>query len=220
MSIETLPAGLTPPPARGRSHLLIGELIVELGFASREAVDAAIGKARQSGRPTGQVLCEDGAITPDQLAQALARRIGLFHVDLGRYPVDMGAANLLDPSVARRHGAVPIGFLDEARTTLLVAMSDPANVLAVDDIALLTGCDVQPAIAAASDVRELTARLDRFGEAAERAVAETAAEDEASEAEDLGEVVEEAPVVKLVHSIIGQAVERGASDVHIDPAWR
>ncbi len=217
MSVETLPAGLTPPPARGRSHLLIGELIVELGFASREAVHDAIGKARESGRPTGQVLVDDGTITLDQLAQALARRLGFFHVDLARYPVDMGAANMLDPSVARRHGAVPIGYLDEAHTTLLVAMSDPANVLAVDDIALLTGCEVQPAIASAGDVRELTAKLDRFGEAAERAVADTAAEDESSETADLGEVVEEAPVVKLVHSIIGQAVERGASDVHIAP---
>jgi type IV pilus assembly protein PilB len=215
VSIETLPVGLTPPPARGRSHLLIGELIVELGYASREDVHAAIGTARESGRPTGQVLVDDGTITPDQLAQALARRLGLFHVDLARYQVDMGAANLLEPSVARRHGAVPIGYLDEARTTLIVAMADPANVLAVDDIALLTGREVQPAIAAAGDVHELTAKLDRFGEAAEQAVADVT-EDE-SEPEDLGEVTEEAPIVKLVHSIIGQAVERGASDVHIAP---
>ena len=216
MSIDTLPAGLTPPPARGRSHLLIGELIVELGFATREAVQDAIGKARETGRPTGQVLCEEGTITPDQLAQALARRIGLFHVDLGRYPVDMGAANLLEPSVARRHGAVPIGWLDEGRTTLLVAMADPANVLAVDDIALLTGCEVQPAIASAGDVRELISKLDRFGEAAEQAIADSAADEDAG-VEDLGEVVEEAPVVKFVHSIIAQAIERGASDVHVMP---
>jgi len=217
VSIDTLPAGLTPPPARGRSHLLIGELIVELGFATREAVHDAIGKARESGRPTGQVLCEDGTITPDQLAQALARRIGLFHVDLGRYPVDMGAANLLEPSVARRHGAVPIGWLDEGRTTLLVAMADPANVLAVDDISLLTGREVQPAIAAAGDVRELISKLDRFGDAAEQAMVESATEADDAGVEDLGEVVEEAPVVKFVHSIIAQAVERGASDVHVMP---
>jgi type IV pilus assembly protein PilB len=220
VSIDTLPAGLTPPPVRGRSHLLIGELIVELGFASREAVHAAIGTARERGRPTGQVLVEDGTITADQLAQALARRLGLFHVDLARYPVDMGAANLLEPSVARRHGAVPIGFLDDARTVLLVAMGDPGNVLAVDDIALLTGCEVQPAIAAAGDVQELTAKLDRFGEAAEQAVADSAAQNESPDVEDLGEVVEEAPVVKFVHSILAQAIERGASDVHIAPQGR
>ncbi|HEU4701465.1 MAG TPA: hypothetical protein VFS37_03210, partial [Conexibacter sp.] len=191
MSTETLPAGLTPPPVRGRSHLLIGELIVELGFASREAVHAAIGTGRERGRPTGEVLVDEGTITPDQLAQALARRLGLFHVDLARYPVDMSAANLLEPSVARRHGAVPIGFLDDARTVLLVAMADPANVLAVDDVALLTSREVQPAIAAAGDVRELIAKLDRFGEAAEQVVAESTADEESVELEDLGEVTEE-----------------------------
>jgi type IV pilus assembly protein PilB len=216
VSTDTLPAGLTPPPARGRSHLLIGELIVELGFATREAVNAAIGEARDRGRPTGQVLVENGCITADQLAQALARRLGLYHVDLARYPVDMGAANLLEPSVARRHAAVPIGFIDDARCVLLVAMGDPGNVLAVDDIALLTGCEVQLAIASPSDVQELIAKLDRFGEAAEQAVADTAPED-ASDVEGLGEVVEEAPVVKFVHSIIAQAIERGASDIHIAP---
>jgi type IV pilus assembly protein PilB len=216
VSLDTLPAGLTPPPARGRSDLLIGELIVELGFADREAVQAAIATARESGRPTGQVLVEDGTLTPDQLARALARRLGLYHVDLGRYPVDMGAANLLKPSVARRHGAVPIGFLDDAHTVLLVVMADPANVLAVDDIALLTGCEVQPAIAAAGDVHELSSKLDRFGEAAEETIAEAGEEDEPVELDDL----EEAPVVTFVHSIIAQAVERGASDVHIAPEGR
>jgi type IV pilus assembly protein PilB len=128
----------------------------------------------------------------------------------------MGAANLLKASVARRHGAVPIGYLDEARHVVLVAMADPANVLAVDDIALLTGCEVRPAIAAAGDVYELIAKLDRFGQAAEQAVVDTF-EQEQAEPEDLGEVVEEAPVVKFVHSIIAQAVERGASDVHVVP---
>jgi type IV pilus assembly protein PilB len=220
VSIDTLPVGLTPPPARGRSHLLIGELIVELGFATREAVNAAIGEARERGRPTGQVLVENGCITADQLSQALARRLGLYHVDLARYPVDMGAANLLEPSVARRHAAVPIGFIDDARCVLLVAMGDPGNVLAVDDIALLTGCEVQLAIASPSDVHELIAKLDSFGEAAERAVADSAGEDETSDTEDLGEVVEEAPVVKFVHSILAQAIERGASDVHIAPQGR
>ncbi len=222
MSVPTLPAGLTAPVERGRSKLLIGELIVELGFATQDAVTAAVGEGRATGRATGRVLVDNGTITPDQLAQALARRLGLHHVDLARFPVDMSAANLLEPLVARRRGAVPIGFLDEARSVLLVAMADPANVLAVDDIALITGCDVRPAIAAPRDVLELTAKLDRFGEAAEQASAQAAeqAAEAAADVEGLTEVVEEAPVIKLVHSIIAQAVERGASDIHFVPEGR
>ena len=221
MSVDALPAGLTAPVERGRSTLLIGELIVELGYSTQDQVHRAIGVGRETGRATGAVLVEDGIITPDQLAQALARRLGLYHVDLARYPVDMSAANLLDASVARRHGAVPIGFLDDARSVLVVAMADPANVLAIDDIALLTGCQVQPAIAAAPDVLELTAKLDRFDEAAEQAVAaglQEAARD--AEPEGFSDAVEDVPVVKLVHSIIAQAVERGASDIHLAPQGR
>ncbi|HXE43588.1 MAG TPA: ATPase, T2SS/T4P/T4SS family [Conexibacter sp.] len=220
MSVDTLPAGLTAPVERGRSHLLIGELLVELGHATQDQVLRAVGTGRETGRATGAVLVDDGIITYDQLAQALARRLGLYYVDLASFQVDMSAANLLEASVARRHGAVPIGFLDDARSVLLVAMSDPANVLAIDDIALLTGCEVQPAIAAAPDVLQLTARLDRFDEAAEQAVAASVAEAESMAELDLAETIEDAPVVKLVHSIIAQAVERGASDIHLAPQGR
>jgi len=221
MSVKTLPAGLVAPAERGRSRLLIGELLVELGHATHDQVSRAVGTGRETGRATGTVLVDDGIITHDQLAQALARRLGLHYVDLACFPVDMGAANLLEASVARRHGAVPIGFLDDARSVLLVAMADPANVLAIDDIALLTGCEVRPAIAAAPDVLQLTARLDRFDEAAEQAVAAGVAESEAAtQLDHLSETVEDAPVVKLVHSIIAQAVERGASDIHLAPQGR
>jgi type IV pilus assembly protein PilB len=219
VSVETLPAGLTAPRGRGRSKLLIGELLVELGFATPEAVHAAIGEGRASGRPTGQVLVDAGTITPDQLAQALAQRLGFHHVDLGRFPVDLRAANRLEPTVARRHGAVPIGFLDGGEV-LLVAMGDPANVLALDDIALLTGLEVRPAIAAPGDVAELIAKVGHFGDAAEQADADEAEDDADAQLEGLAEAIDEAPVVRLVRSIIAQAVERGASDVHLVPEGR
>jgi type IV pilus assembly protein PilB len=219
VSTDTLPAGLTPPAARGRSKLLIGELLVEHGYATHDQVHRAIATGRETGRATGAVLVDDGIITPDQLALALAQRLGLYHVDLARYPVDMSAANMLEPAIARRHGAVPIGFIEEPAKMLLVAMADPANVIAVDDIALLTGSEIRPAIAAPRDVFELIAKLDRFGDAADQAL-EGFEEEQASDVEDLGESVEEAPVIKLVHSIIGQAVERGASDIHFVPQGR
>jgi type IV pilus assembly protein PilB len=217
VSVETLPVGLTAPRARGRSKLLIGELLVELGFATPDAVHAAIAEGRDSGRATGRVLIDNGTITSDQLAQALAQRLGFHHVDLAQFPIDMQAANLLDPSVARRHGVVPIGFLDEGGEVLLVAMADPGNVLAIDDVSLLTGLEVRPAIAAPQDVAELITRLDRFGDAVEQAAAEEAGEDGPDELDDLAETVDEAPVIKLVRSIIAQAVERGASDIHFVP---
>src|SRR5262249_37057553 len=139
---------------------------------------------------------------------------GLDHLDLGVFRVDMSAANLLSAAAAKRYGAVPVSYIDEH--TLLLAMSDPANVLAVDDVALLTHLDVRPAVASAEDITALITRMNRF----EDAVAEAVEEGEAAayeEVVDLKETADDAPVIKLVHSIIAQATERGASDIHYEP---
>ncbi|HSD77902.1 MAG TPA: hypothetical protein VLA98_10870, partial [Solirubrobacteraceae bacterium] len=89
------PGGLTPPSARQRSTRYIGDVVVDLGFADRSTVEQAIVKARQTGRRTGQVLVDDGAITSDELARVIAERFGVDHLDLSIFKVDMTAANLL-----------------------------------------------------------------------------------------------------------------------------
>jgi len=95
-------------------------------------------------------------------------------------------------------------------------MSDPANVLAVDDIALLTHLDVRPAVASSEDIGALITRMNRFEDAVAEAVEEGEAVDY-EEVVDLKETADDAPVIKLVHSIIAQATERGASDIHYEP---
>ena len=161
------------------------------------------------------MLLEQRSITSDQLAHAIAERYGLDHLDLGVFKVDMGAANLLSASAAKRYGAVPVSFVDEH--TLLLAMSDPANVLAVDDIALLTRMDVKPAVASAEDIGSLISRLNRFEDAVRRRSRRGRRRPAPLEIVDLRESAEDAPVIKLVHSIIAQAAERGASDIHFEP---
>ena len=201
-------------PTRTRPGALIGEIIVELGFATAEQVETAVKDARETVRPTGKVLVNDGVITPDQLAQALARRFGLEHIDLGNYQVDMAAANLVTPAAAKRLQAVPVDFLD--KSTLLVATADPANVLAVDDIAMLTGYSVRPVVAAEEDIAALITRLNRLGDAVQEVVEEDD-EPAPTEVTDLRESADDAPIVKLVHSLIAQAVDQGASDIHFEP---
>ncbi len=121
-----------------------------MGLASRERVDQAIESSRNAGTTPERVLSEDGALTNDGLARALAERYGLDHLDLGVFPVDMGAANLVTTTAAKRYQAVPVAFVD--KRTLLVAMADPSNVLAVDDIAIMTGYEVRVAVAAPDDI--------------------------------------------------------------------
>ncbi len=108
------------------------------------------------------MLLERGAISPDGVAVALAERHGLDYVDLSIFNVDMAAANLVTSQVAKRHDALPVAIVGER--ALLVAMSDPANVHAVDDIAILTGYQILVAVTTSEDIANVIARLARVGE--------------------------------------------------------
>ena len=212
--------GLTPPLHRGHSRGYVTDVLVELGFASEELVSAAVESARSAGRTPEALLLEQGVINESQLSRATAERYGLDHVDLAVYHVDVAAAALFPVTMARRYMAVPVGYVDQH--TLLVAASDPANVLAVDDIQIATGLDCRIAVAAKADVEALLSRLGTLQNAAADAII-TEANEEDQEAEALASVsdmqagAEDAPVIKLVYSILAQAVGEGASDVHLEP---
>jgi type IV pilus assembly protein PilB len=220
---EPAPAGtpgLTPPLHRGHSRGMITDVLVELGFVSQEAVDVAIEQARISNISPESLLLEQGQITDEQLARAIAERYGLDHVDLGVYQVDMGAAALLPVAMARRYRAVPVGFIDQH--TLLVATADPANVLAIDDVQIATGFDCQIAVSTGEDVESLLGRLGTLQNAAADSIieehdAEEGEHGEAGTPDEMQVSAADAPVVKLVYSILAQAVGEGASDVHLEP---
>ncbi len=192
---------------------LIGDVVVDLGFATREKVEEAVEIARAQRKPTGQILVEQGILRHDQLARVVAERYGLDYIDLSVYELDMGAVNLIDMEAIRRYQAVPVGFLEDG--TLLLAMADPTNVLTVDDIAMLTGRRVRSASASIEDLNILITRLSRVEQSVEAIVEEEDAQAEAELVMD--EADKDAPVIKLVHSIIADAIEQGASDIHIDP---
>ena len=150
----------------------------------------------------------------DQLARAVAERFGLDFVDLAVYDLDMGAVNLIRAETAKRYQAVPVGYTDDG--TLLLAMADPTNVLTIDDVAMMTGRRVQVAAASVEDLNLLLTRLARMDDSIEDIVDE---EPEADAEPDVlaDEADRDAPVIKLVHSIVAQAVQQGASDIHINP---
>jgi type IV pilus assembly protein PilB len=207
--------GLYLPSHSGRSTRMIGEVVVSLGFTDRETVEEAVESARAQGRPTGMVLVESGVLRHDQLARVVAERFGLAYVDLSAYDVDMSAVSLLSSEVARRYQAVPVGFLDDE--TLLLAMADPTNVLTIDDIAMMTGRRVRAAAASVEDLNLLLTRITGMAESIED-IADDEADDEESQPDLLvDEADRDAPVIKLVHSVVAQAVQQGASDIHVNP---
>jgi type IV pilus assembly protein PilB len=210
--------GLIPPMRQGHPGGFITDAVVDLGYATREQVEQAIAQARTAGRPPEQVMLEQGAIDEEHLSRATAERYGLDFVDLAVFKVDMGAANLISVKSARRHRAVPIAFIDEG--TLLLAMADPANVVALDDVQMGTGYSCRVAVAPASDIDSLVGKLTTLQSTVADAIAEEEEEEEvvdSVEVTDIRAAAEDAPVIKLVNSIIGQAVSEGASDVHFEP---
>jgi type IV pilus assembly protein PilB len=215
---ETGTPGLTPPLHRGHSRGFITDVLIELGFVAEASVGAAIEAARTAGKTPEALLLSQGAISEEHLARATAERYGLDHVDLALYSVDLTAAALFPVPMARRYMAVPVGYVDAQ--TLLVAAADPANVLAVDDIQIATGLDCRIAVAARADVEGLLKRLGTLQSAAADAIitAEPGEEEaELAPVSDMQAGPEDAPVVKLVYSVLAQAVGEGASDIHLEP---
>jgi type IV pilus assembly protein PilB len=207
--------GLTPPTRKAGSRF-ISDALVEMGVLPRDRVDEAIEQGKATGRSAEALLLEAGMITADQLARATAQRFGLYHVDLAQFSTDAAAINSISAQAARRLNAAPIGFDD--RGHLLVAMSDPSNVLALDDLKLMAGHEVRPVVASPDDIHALIGRMSRLDTAVAEAVSE--GEDEIADVTEIYEAAEDAPVMKLVNSIIAQAVEEGASDIHYEPDGR
>jgi type IV pilus assembly protein PilB len=208
--------GLTQPSATGHARQFVTDVLVDLGFVSDDRARQAIEEARTVGRPPEQLLFEQKAVDGDQLSRAVAERYGVHHVDLSTYQVDMAAANLTPVTTARRYRALPVGYAD--RGVLLVAMADPTNVLAVDDIRMATGLECRIAVASGEDIDALIGRLNTLQSAVTEAIAdgESEADEELAEVSDIEVGAEDAPVIKLVYSILGQAVGEGASDVHFE----
>jgi type IV pilus assembly protein PilB len=208
--------GLTPPISRGRSSGFVTDVLVDLGFVGEDRARQAIEEARTAGRPPERLLLEQGAVDADQFSRAVAERYGLDHIDLSAFQVDMAAANLITVNTARRYKALPVGYAD--KKTLIVAMADPTNVLAVDDIQIATALDCRVAVATEEDIEALLGRLNTLQSAVTEAVIEGEAEadEELAEVSDIEVSAEDAPVIKLVYSILGQAVGEGASDVHFE----
>ena len=154
-------------------------------------------------------------LTEGQLVAALATQIGLQFVDLSDYPVDGSAVAAVPDAVCRRHTALPIGYEDGK---LVVAMADPANVFAVDDIRSMTGLEVKPVVATKADVLAAInryhrgdAEMDDLTTAIERRRTTT------TTSSKVKEIVEDAPIVKFVNLLITQAIQDRASDIHIEP---
>jgi type IV pilus assembly protein PilB len=201
----------------------LGEVLVSEGKISPEQLEEALAIQTGDGRrQLREILVSLGYASEDDLARALAKRLRLEFVEITEHDVERGAAALVDRRVLRKHGAVPLRVEDGK---LVVAMSDPTNFYALEDLSMLSGHPVRPVVALQDEIRRVFDRAFAIGEEVTELL-EEAAEDSSS-LEDAGEVdlgvdagPDEAPIVKLVGAILQRAVGEGASDIHIEPRAR
>ena len=196
----------------------LGALMVQARLLSQEALDAALVEQAVTKQLLGRILVERGMVSESDLVSVLAAQVGFEFVDLAEYRVDPRAVGLVSESLSRRYGVLPIGWDGER---LVVAMADPSNVFALDDIRTITKQEVKVVVATRSSILEAIGRYHRMDEGAADISAQVASELELdADLSQIKEVTDEAPIVKLVNMLIAQAVEDRASDIHIEPSER
>ena len=197
----------------------LGDLLVDEGLITTEQLQNALEEQRRTGERLGRVFVGAGLISEAQLLRVLARHLGLESVDLEEQVPDFTAARLLRETFSRRHAALPVGW-DDGR--LVVAMANPTDVFALDDIRSMTGHKVKAVMA---DPAQLTRAIDRVwtskAEDMMRLASDTAREEEAERSPaTVRDDSSDAPVVQFVNELLLRAVNERASDVHLEPGER
>jgi len=205
----------TAPTSRAQS---LTQVLLRLNYITVDELRAAFPDGPPQGGRLGEILVERGVITREQLAHGSALRAGVEVFEPGTQ-LDRTVAEMIDERTSRRYQAVPVRIDGDGR--LAVAMADPSNVLALDDLRIITGREIRPLLASSDEITHLmgeTRRLDRVLATVVDAngFGDTRVIDHM--VDDIAEVSnDDAPVVRLVNSIISRGVEEGASDVHFEP---
>lgn len=210
------PAGHRPPPGRPEK-LRLGDVLVQQRLISQEQLQQTLELQQQTGRKVGRLLIESGVITEELLADALARQLRVPFVNLKTFPFRADVVKLLPESASRRFKAL---VLEDKGDTLLVAMADPLDLFAYDEITRLLKRNISIAAVPESQLALACDRLYRRTE--EISGLARALEKDLGDAVDFGELTasagaEGAPVVRLLQSLFEDAVQVGASDIHIEP---
>ncbi len=199
------------------SNLKLGELLLYSGKITKEQLNDALEKQKEDGRKLGEILVEEGYITNNDIIEVLEFQLGIPHVDLDKYTINPDIVSTIPENIARRHELIAI---DKKGDYLIVAMADPLNIFAIDDIKMFTKLEIQPVIASKEIILK---NIDKFyiKESTEKMLKEFKNSYEFDNKDKIEEdellEIASAPIVKLINSIIQQAVDMRASDIHIEP---
>src|SRR5580700_9212041 len=208
----------------------LGEILIKENLITSDQLRQALDHQKSSGARLGTCLMKLGFISDDEITGVLSRQYGVPSINLKYYEVDPSVIKLIPQDTAVRYQIVP---LSRVGSTLTIAMTDPTNVFAMDDIKFMTGFNVEPVVASESSIHEAISKF--YGDvesveelskvmkdlgAEEAADLELASEEAEMDLASLERAAEEAPIIKLVNLVLTDAVKRGASDIHIEPYER
>ncbi len=204
-----------------RENTSLGEYLIREGKTTKEKYDAAVAESEKNGTSLPVALVESKACSALDVAQAMSKIIGIPFIELRGMSLPPEIVKLVPGKVLRQHSVCPIEYADEFNSTLIVAMANPLDMAAQDDIALITGCMIEPKVATSGDInllldkyygtQEAQEAVDKFTRERESKIAAMEAAKEKDDSE-----LENSPVVRLVRSIFEQSVRKRASDIHID----
>jgi type IV pilus assembly protein PilB len=205
----------------------LGEILIKESLITQDQLDKALEFQRSNGGKLGSCLTKMGFITDDDITGVLSRQYGVPSINLKYYEIDPNVIKLIPQDTALRYQVVP---LSRVGAVLTIAMTDPTNVFAMDDIKFMTGFNVEPVVASESAIGEAISRFYGGGASSHEELSslmkdlvdvdqelELSAEEQEMDAEALEKAAEEAPIIKLVNLILTDSVKRGASDIHVEP---
>ena len=198
---------------------LLGQILVEQGYILPEQLELALKEQTVTNLRIGEILVKNGWISEKDLAEAISKQTNLPFVSLSMFRPMEEAIDAIPENMARRLEVVPLS-INENSNKLTIAVSDPFNILALDEIRMITGMDVDVVIATLSDIKRAIETLYALRSSIDEALVEIVEEERGEFDLSKGEEavsIDDAPVVKLVNTILGQAVDSSASDVHVEP---
>lgn len=208
--------------AYNRKRLRLGELLLENNLITEEQLNIALEEQKAKGIKLGEVIIGLGYVTQDAINDLLCQQLNIDFVDLRKIEIDDSIARMVGEKVVRKYMLLPFALDDRQANVIKVAMEDPMNIMAIDDIGIITGMTVQPYLSTHAYISTAIDKLYGKSQAnaiAEQFMKEQGSGDDADNAEEnkRQEDVDNSPVVKLVNNIIEGGVRQRASDIHIEP---
>ena len=200
----------------------LGDMLVKATLITREQLNQALQQQQSAGGRIGTNLVKLGFISEDDITSFLSRQYGVPSINLSHFEIDGGVIKLIPAEIAQKHQVIPI---NRTGNILTVAMADPSNIFAIDDVKFMTGFKVEPVVAAETSIKNA---INKYYDSAgmvedimktfdDKDVEALKDDEDAVNAAELGKAAEDAPVVKLVNLILTDAIKKSASDIHIEP---